>query len=69
MGEVACGTNPVLALKADANQRERPAGSSPVLVSGWVTSLWMSSFSDDRSSRMMSAGSVSLFLARKPAAL
>ena len=41
----------------------------PVLVSGWVTSLRISSFSDDRSSRTMSAGSVSLFLAKKPAAL
>lgn len=45
------------------------SSSLPVLVRGCVTSLRISSFSDDLSSKMMSAGRVSLFLAKKPAAL
>lgn len=69
VGQVACGTQPGLSRCYEQALAGLAGCSSPVLVSGWVTSLWMSSFSEDRSSRIMSAGSVSLFLARKPAAL
>ena len=43
--------------------------TAPVLVRGWVTSLLMSRFSEDRRSRTMSGGSMSRFLARNPLAL
>lgn len=51
------------------NNKNITTTAIPVFVRGWVTNCRVRLFSDDRSSSTISAGRVSLFLARNPLAL